>query len=50
MILRGEKKNHGWPNGQKMMNNPKQFIQAIQEYDGDNIDDWKLDALKPLLD
>ena len=49
MILRGEKKNHGWPNAQKMMNNPKQFITDIQSFDGDNIDEWKLEALKPIL-
>mmetsp|Transcript_20735 Transcript_20735/g.31889 ORF Transcript_20735/g.31889 Transcript_20735/m.31889 type:complete len:148 (+) Transcript_20735:9657-10100(+) len=49
MILRGEKKNHGWPNATKMMNNPKQFIQGVQDFDGDNIDDWKLEMLKPLL-
>ena len=23
LILKGEKKNHGWPNAQKMMGNPK---------------------------
>jgi len=32
-----------------MMNNPKKFLEEIQQFDGDNIDDWKLDMLKPLL-
>jgi dynein heavy chain len=32
-----------------MMKEPKKFIKEIQEFDGDNIDDWKLEALKPLL-
>lgn len=27
LILRGEKKNHSWGNAQKMMNNPKQFLE-----------------------
>ena len=31
------------------MNNPKKFLEEIQQFDGDNIDDWKLDMLKPLL-
>ena len=31
------------------MNNPKKFIEDIQAFDGDNIDEWKLEALKPLL-
>jgi len=50
LILKaGEKKNYGWPNAQKMMNNPKKFIEDIQTFDGESIEDWKLDALKPLL-
>jgi hypothetical protein len=32
-----------------MMNNPKKFIDDIVEFDGENIDEWKLEALKPLL-
>jgi dynein heavy chain len=49
ILLKGEKKNHAWGNGQKMMNDPKKFIVSIQEFDGDNIDDWKLDALVPIM-
>lgn len=32
-----------------MMNNPKKFIEDIQGFDGDNIDEWKLDALVPIM-
>lgn len=31
------------------MNNPKKFIDDIIDFDGENIDEWKLDALKPIL-
>jgi dynein heavy chain len=49
LILKGEKKNHGWPNAQKMMNNPKQFLDFVKAYDGDNIADWILKDLEPIL-
>jgi len=32
-----------------MMGNPKKFLEEIQGFDANNIDDWKLDMLKPLL-
>lgn len=38
LLLRGEKKNFGWPNAQKMMNNPQKFIEEIQAFDATNID------------
>lgn len=31
------------------MNNPKKFIDDIQSFDGNNIDDWKLASLEPIL-
>ena len=31
------------------MNNPKKFLEEIQQFNADAIDDWKLEALKPLL-
>lgn len=31
------------------MGNPKKFIDDIQNFDGNNIDEWKLEAIKPLL-
>jgi dynein heavy chain len=32
-----------------MMNNPKGFIDMVQNFDGDNIADWKKETLKPLM-
>jgi dynein heavy chain len=49
ILLKGEKKNHAWGNATKMMNNPKKFIEDIQGFDGDNIDEWKLEMLKPVM-
>jgi dynein heavy chain len=31
------------------MNNPNQFIDLVKGFDGDNIDEWKLKAVEPLL-
>lgn len=31
------------------MGNPKKFIDDIVAFDGDNIDEWRLEALKPIL-
>ena len=49
ILLKGEKKNHSWDNAKKMMGNPKQFIENIQTFDGDAIDEWKLEMLKPIM-
>lgn len=49
ILLKGEKKNHAWPACQKLLGNPAKFIADIQDFDGNNIDEWKLDMLKPLL-
>jgi len=49
ILKQGEKKNHTWPAAQKMMNNPKKFIDDIIAFDGNNIDEWKLTALEPIL-
>jgi dynein heavy chain len=38
LILKGDRKNHGWPNAQKMMQNPKTFLESLVSYDGNNID------------
>jgi dynein heavy chain len=48
-LLRGEKKNFGWPAAQKMMNNPQKFIEEVQAFDGRVIDQWILDQLAPIL-
>jgi dynein heavy chain len=50
LILKGEKKNHAWTNAQKMMNNPKQFIDFVKSYDGDNIADWILKDINPIIE
>lgn len=49
LLLRGEKKNFAWANGQKMMNNPQKFIEDIQSFDATSIDQWILDQLAPLI-
>jgi dynein heavy chain len=37
LILRGERKNHAWGTAQKMMGNPKNFLDQIKAFDADNI-------------
>lgn len=49
ILLNDEKKNHAWNQAQKMMNNPKQFIDKVQAFDGDTIADWKKEMLKPIM-
>lgn len=48
LILKGEK-NHTWPQAQKMMGNPKQFLEFVQKYDLNTISDPILKALDPIL-
>jgi len=49
LILRGERKNHAWGNAQKMMGNPKAFLDQIKSYDGDNIQENLLSDVAPIL-
>jgi dynein heavy chain len=50
MIIKdGVLKNHSWDNAKKMMKDPKRFIEDIQNFDGDNIDEKRLETLKPML-
>jgi dynein heavy chain len=49
ILLKGEKKNYQWPNAQKMMNNPKKFLEDVQAFNANEIDEWKLEALVPVL-
>lgn len=49
ILLKGEKKNHEWPASQKMMNPPPKFIETVQAFEGESIEDWKLQALEPIL-
>lgn len=32
-----------------MLKEPKKFIDEVKAFDGNNIDEWKLDALRPML-
>ena len=50
MILKeGVLKNHTWSDVQKMMKNPRKFIQEIQAFDGNNIDAKRIKAVRPHL-
>jgi hypothetical protein len=50
MILKdGIMKNHNWGAAQKMMKEPKKFIDDIVAFDGNNIEEKRLEALKPML-
>jgi dynein heavy chain len=47
-IMRGDKRNTGWQSAQKMMNNPIKFIEEIQNYNKEEIDDWILKEVEPI--
>ena len=32
-----------------MMKEPKKFVDDVKSFDGNNIDEWKLDLLKPWI-
>ena len=49
ILLKGEKKNHAWPNAQKMMANPKVFVDHVMSFPGETIDEWKLKDVEPIL-
>ena len=49
MMLKGEKRQLGWQNAQRMMNNPQRFLEELAAYNAENIDDWILDGVKPLI-
>jgi len=49
MIKDGVMKNHTWDNAKKMMKDPKKFIDDIVAFDGDDIDEKRLEGLKPML-
>ena len=42
-------KNHSWANAQKMMKDPKKFLDDIKVFDGSNIEEKRLEGLKPML-
>ena len=50
MILKeGVQKNQTWADSQKMMRDPRKFIQEIVAFDGNNIDAKRLKAVRPYL-
>ena len=49
MLLKKEKKNYAWGNGQKMMGNPAAFLTEVQAFNANEIDDWILKGLEPIL-
>jgi len=50
MIIKdGIMRNHSWPNAQKMMKDPKKFLEEVVAFDGDNIEEKRLEALKPMI-
>lgn len=49
LLLRKEKKNHSWQNAQKMLNQPKKFLEDVVAFNAENIDQWVLDELAPIL-
>jgi hypothetical protein len=50
MILKdGVMKNHSWANAQKMMKDPKKFVEEVQGFSGEDIEEKRLEGLKPML-
>ena len=49
LILRGEKRSHGWQNAQRMMGNPMRFIEELGSYNAEDIDQAILDLVKPVI-
>lgn len=50
IILKNEKKNYAnWANATKAMNPPATFLESVKAFDKNNIDEWKLALLAPIL-
>ena len=49
IMLEGNFKKHDWDQSKKMMNNPNQFIDKVKNFNANNIDEKKLEAVKPIL-
>lgn len=49
LLYKKEMKNHSWDNAKKMMGQPKQFLQALEDFDGKNIEENVLKGLGPIL-
>jgi dynein heavy chain, axonemal len=48
--LKCMKGKYDWPLGQKMMGNPKRFIEELKAFDATSIDEKILDDIKPILE
>eukprot|EP00117_Sycon_ciliatum_P017640 scpid14219/ scgid16560/ Dynein beta chain, ciliary len=49
MVLKKEKKTYTWPNAQKMMGNPASFLVDVGNYNANEIEEWVLKGLEPIL-
>ena len=49
LLLRGDKAAFTWNNALKMLANPIKFIEEIVAFKKEEIDDWILEKLKPIL-
>ena len=49
MLLRGERKNFAWQAAQKMLNQPAKFKEEIENFNKEQIDEWILEQLRPII-
>lgn len=49
LMMKGEKKNYAWQNAQKMMGNPAKFIEDLKGFRKEEIDQWILDGVYPII-
>ena len=49
ILLKNEKKNLDWKSAQRMMNNPGQFLEEVAQFNADEIQDWVLDLVGPVI-
>lgn len=49
MVLKKEKKNYAWNQAQKLMGNPGAFLVDVQNYNANEIEEWILKGLEPIL-
>ena len=49
ILLKNEKKNLDWKSAQRMMNNPGQFLDEVAQFNADNIPEWVLELVGPVI-
>lgn len=49
ILLKNEKRSLDWKAAQKMMNNPGQFLDEVAAFNADNIPDWVLEMVNPVI-